>query len=190
MNARLRGGSGTAATAESTTEFGVEATRGATLLALTTFTSAVTALAITTVTIRSAAEGAALALALTEHAAGRSVRALLLNVGGRNNLGGEVKPFAEVVKALGGQRVVVVLPRELGLDIAARGQGLASLDNEQVLDVDIGVLGEVVVLGGDEHALAEEVLVDLLAVGLGNEHRGGLRWLRSMVGVQFFGTRV
>lgn len=33
-------------------------------------------------------------------------------------------------------------------------------------------------------------LVDLLAVGLGNEHRGDLRWLRSMVGVQFFGTSV
>lgn len=33
-------------------------------------------------------------------------------------------------------------------------------------------------------------LVDLLAVGLGNEHRGGLGWFRSMVGGQFFGTSV
>ncbi len=177
---RLRGGSGTAATTESTTakytvsnssiiqilrdarvvsQFGVEATGGATLLALTGLTSAVSALAVAAVTTRSAAEGrTALALALAEHTAGRSVGALLLDVRGGNNLGGEVKPFAEVVETLGGQGVVVVLPRELGLDIAARGEGLASLDNEQVLDVDIGVLGEVEVLGGDEHALTEEVL--------------------------------
>lgn len=86
------------------------------------------------------------------------MRALLLDVGGGNNLGGEVKPFAEVVETLGGQGVVVVLPRELGLDIAAGGEGLASLDDEQVLGVDIGVLGEVEVLGGDEYTLAEEVL--------------------------------
>lgn len=174
---RLRGGSGTA-TAESTTakicqyfgttvvsgvarvvsQFGVEATGGTTLLALTSITSAVSALAVAAVTTGSAAEGAALALALAEHAAGRSVGALLLDVGGGNDLGGEVKPFAEVVETLGGQRVVIILPRELGLDIAAGGEGLASLDDEQVLGVDIGVLGQVEVLGGDEYALAEEVL--------------------------------
>lgn len=139
-------------------QLGVEATRGTTLLALTSLTSAVSALAVTAVTTRSAAEGTTLTLALAEHAAGRSVGALLLDVGSGNDLGGEVKPFAEVVETLGGQSVVVVLPRELGLDIAAGGERLASLDDEQVLDVDIGVLGEVEVLGGDEHALAEEVL--------------------------------
>ena len=139
-------------------QFRVEATRGATLLALTGLTSAVSALAVAAATLRSAAKGTALALALTEHTAGRSVGALLLDVRGGNNLGGEVQPFAKVVETLGGQGVVVVLPRELGLDIAARGEGLASLDDEQVLDVDIGVLGEVEVLGGDEHALTEEVL--------------------------------
>lgn len=139
-------------------QFGVEATRSTTFLALTGLTSAVSALAVTTVTTGTAAEGTTLALALTEHTAGRSVRALLLDVGGGHNLSGEMEPFAKVVETLGGQGVVVVLPRELGLDIAAGGKRLASLDDEQVLGVDIGVLGEVEVLGGDEHALAEEVL--------------------------------
>lgn len=83
---------------------------------------------------------------------------MLLNVGSGNDLSGEVKPFAKVVETLGGQGVVVVLPRELGLDIAARVERLQSLDNEQVLGVDIRVLGKVEVLLGDENTLAEEVL--------------------------------
>lgn len=86
------------------------------------------------------------------------MRSLLLNVGSGNDLSGEVKPFAKVVETLGGQGVVVVLPRELGLDIAARVERLQSLDNEQVLGVDIRVLGKVEVLLGDENTLAEEVL--------------------------------
>lgn len=57
------------------------------------------------------------------------MRALLLDVGGGDNLGGEVEPLAEVVKTLGGEDVVVVLPRELGLDEAAGVQRLASLDD-------------------------------------------------------------
>lgn len=87
--------------------------------------------------------------------------ALLLDVGGRNNLGGEVKPFAEVVETLGGQGVVVVLPRELSLDIAAGSQRLASLDDKEVLGVDVGVLGQVEVLRGNEDTLTEEVLLKL-----------------------------
>lgn len=83
---------------------------------------------------------------------------MLLDVGSGNDLSGEVKPFAEVVETLGGQGVVVVLPRELGLDIAARVERLQSLDNEKVLGVDIRVLGKVEVLLGDENTLAEEVL--------------------------------
>lgn len=74
--------------------------------------------------------------------------ALLLDVGGRDDLGGEVQPLTEVVQTLdpelvlfgllltnlvdaylGSQGVVVVLPREPGLDIAARVQGLARLDD-------------------------------------------------------------
>jgi hypothetical protein len=57
------------------------------------------------------------------------MRALLLDVGGGDNLGGEVQPLAEVVETLGSQGVVVVLPRELGLDETARVQGLKSLDD-------------------------------------------------------------
>jgi hypothetical protein len=82
----------------------------------------------------------------------------LLDVGSGNDLSGKVKPLAEVVETLGGQGVVVVLPRELSLDIAARVERLKSLDNEQVLGVDIGVLGKVEVLLGDEDTLTEEVL--------------------------------
>lgn len=130
-----------------------------TLLALTSVPAAVATLTVATVATTSAAEGPPLALTLSaEHATGRSMRSLLLDVGGGDNLSGQVKPFAEVVETLGGQGVVVPLPGELGLDVAARGKGLARLDDEEVLGVEIGVLGEVEVLGSDEHALAEEVL--------------------------------
>lgn len=54
---------------------------------------------------------------------------LLLDVGGGDNLSGEVEPLAEVVKTLGGEGVVVVLPRELGLDEAAGVQRLQSLND-------------------------------------------------------------
>jgi hypothetical protein len=164
---------GTTTTAISTTELRSKLARSTTLLALTTLTPSVTALTIATVAATATAERSSLTLALAEHATGRSVRSLLLDVGGRNDLSGKVEPFAEVVEALGGQGVVVVLPRELSLDIAAGGERLASLDDEQVLSVDIGVLGKVEVLRSDEDTLSEEVLVDLLTVGLGNQHRGG-----------------
>jgi hypothetical protein len=36
--------------------------------------------------------------------------ALLLDVGGRDDLSGQVQPFAQVVETLGGESVVVVLP--------------------------------------------------------------------------------
>lgn len=97
------------------------------------------------------------------------MRALLLDVGSWDDLSGEMEPLAKVVETLWGEGVVVVLPRELGLDISAGGEGLASLDDVQVLCVDVVVLWQVVVLLGDEDTLTEEVLVDLLAVGLGDE---------------------
>jgi len=171
---RLRGGSSATATAISTTELRSELAGSTTLLALASIPSSVSALTVASVATTATAKGSSLALTLAEHATGRSVRSLLLNVGSGNDLSGEVKPFAKVVETLGGQGVVVVLPRELGLDIAARVERLQSLDNEQVLGVDIGVLGKVEVLLGDEDTLSEEVLVDLLAVGLGNQHRGGI----------------
>jgi hypothetical protein len=123
----LRRGSSTTATAESTTESRSKLAGGATLLS--TFLVAATVATVTVTTGATTATGAALTLFSTEHAAGRSVRTLLLDVGGRHNLGGDVEPFAEVVETLGGEGVVVVLPREASLDVAAGGQRLASLDD-------------------------------------------------------------
>lgn len=57
------------------------------------------------------------------------MRALLLDVCGRDNLSREVKPFAEEVETLGGESVVVPLPRELGLEESTGGERLASLDD-------------------------------------------------------------
>lgn len=48
---------------------------------------------------------------------------------GRHDLGGQVQPFAQVVEPLGREGVVVVLPRETGLDIAAGVKGLEGLDD-------------------------------------------------------------
>jgi hypothetical protein len=61
--------------------------------------------------------------------------------------------LAEVVNTLVGKRVVVVLPRELGLDVTAGGQGLHSLNDLQVRDINVLVLGEVVVLGGNQNTV-------------------------------------
>lgn len=57
------------------------------------------------------------------------MRALLLDVRGWDDLRGQVEPFAEVVESLGGEGVVVPLPGELGLEVAARREGLACLDD-------------------------------------------------------------
>ena len=57
----------------------------------------------------------------------------------------------------------------MGLDVAAGSERLAGLDNVKVLGINVVVLWEVVVLLCDEHALTEEVLVDLLSVCLGNK---------------------
>jgi len=97
--------------------------------------------------------------------------------GGKTYLGGKVEVLAEVVNALRGEDIlktkhkrpfsecwksergrtqetyVVVLPREVGSEETPRGQRLASLDDEQVLDIEVLVLGSVEVLLGDEHTL-------------------------------------
>lgn len=57
------------------------------------------------------------------------MRTLLLDVGSGYNLSGQMEPFAEVVETLGGEGVVVVLPGEAGLKVAARGERLAGLDH-------------------------------------------------------------
>ena len=59
----------------------------------------------------------------------------------------------------------------MSLDVATGGKRLAGLDDVEILGVNVVVLWEVVVLLRDEHALTEQVLVDLLSVGLGNKPR-------------------
>lgn len=79
--------------------------------------------------------------------------ALLLDVRLGDDLSRQVEPLAEVVETLGGEGVVVVLPREAGLQVAAGGERLASLDDVKVLGVDVAVLGKVEVLLSNENAL-------------------------------------
>lgn len=54
---------------------------------------------------------------------------MLLDVGRWDDLGRKVQPLAEVLEAFRGQSIVVVLPGESSLEVAARSQGLASLDD-------------------------------------------------------------
>ena len=122
----LRSRSSTASPAEATTELGLELARGSTLSLLASVAAAVAVTVTTTVTATSttAATTALTVVTAAEHTPGRS-RALLLDVGLGNDLGGEVEPFTEVVETLGGEGVVVPLPREAGLEVTARGQRLA-----------------------------------------------------------------
>lgn len=78
-----------------------------------------------------------------------------------NNLGRNVEVFSEVGESLIGEGVVVPLPRELGLDESLGSEGLHGLDDFEVSDGHVGVLGSVKVLGSNEDTLLEEVLVDL-----------------------------
>lgn len=151
-----------------------ESSWSSSLLTLTGIAAAVSALAVTTLasaTATASAEWLALrALSLAaHHSTWWSVGTLLLDVGSWDNLGWEMEPLAQVVETLWGEGVVVVLPRELGLDETTGGERLAGLDDVQVLCVDVVVLWKVEVLLGDEDTLTEEVLVDLLAVGLWDE---------------------
>jgi hypothetical protein len=113
-----------------TTELRVEATGGSTalLVALTELAAAVTTLTVTAGSTASAATALS-ALVAAEHSTGRGVRTLLLDVGLRDDLGGQVEPFAKVVETLRSQGVVVPLPGELSLEVATGGERLACLDN-------------------------------------------------------------
>jgi len=56
------------------------------------------------------------------------VTTLLLDVRSRDDLSGQVEPFAEVIETLGGEGIIVPLPGELSLQVAAGGEGLACFD--------------------------------------------------------------
>lgn len=82
-----------------------------------------------------------------------------------HDLAGEVEELAEVGETLVGEGVVVVLPRELGLDEALGREGLHRLDDLEVADGgDVRVGRAVEVLGRDEDTVLEESLVDLREV--------------------------
>jgi hypothetical protein len=56
------------------------------------------------------------------------------------------------------------LPRELGLDETLGSQGLHSLDDFEVRDINFGVLGEVVVLRGDKGTIYKKIKIHYLHV--------------------------
>ena len=100
-------------------------------------------------------------LSTTTVSGGSASRSCGLHVGLGNNLGRNVEVFSEVGESLIGEGVVVPLPRELGLDESLGSEGLHGLDDFEVSDGHVGVLGSVEVLGSNEDTLLEEVLVDL-----------------------------
>jgi len=67
-------------------------------------------------------------------------------------------PFAKVFNALWSDSVVVVLPRELGLDETLGSQTLEGLDNFEIRNVQIIVFGNVVVLLGNQNSLCSKTL--------------------------------
>jgi hypothetical protein len=90
-------------------------------------------------------------IVLTSTAGGTGADGLL--EGGGEDLRGQVKVLTQVLNTLIGQGVVVVLPRELGLDVLLGVQGLESLDDLQVGDINLVVLGGVEVLLGDQDTI-------------------------------------
>lgn len=83
----------------------------------------------------------------------------VLQVGSWDNVLRQVQVVSQELNTFLSQGVVVVLPGELGLDVALGGQGLQGLDDVQVLGVDLIVLWLVEVLLGDNHTLCGGKLV-------------------------------
>lgn len=126
---RLGSGRSTTTTTETTAEGRCKLAWCTTFFALTTvFTATVSTLAVATWATTSASTSLTTFIT-THHTARRSVAALLLDVGSGNDLSGQVQPFTQVVETLRGESVIVILPGELSLEVAAGGQGLASLDD-------------------------------------------------------------
>lgn len=96
-------------------------------------------------------------------------------MGGGDDVLGEVEPLTEELNTIVGECVVVVLPRELGLDVALGVQGLHGLNDVEVLDGDSLVLLLVEVLLSNANTLLEEILVDSTAVGGRDVHSSDWR---------------
>ena len=84
--------------------------------------------------------------------AGAGRQGLLLQ-GGGDNLGGEVEELTEVDDSLVGEVPIVPLPTKLLPDVSAGTQGLHGLDDLEVGDLKVVVLGGIEILGGDEDSL-------------------------------------
>ena len=67
--------------------------------------------------------------------------------------GFENVPLAKVINALGGEDVVVPLPRELRLHETLGGKALHGLDDLEVRHIELFVLGGIVVLLGYKDTL-------------------------------------
>lgn len=65
-----------------------------------------------------------------------------------------------------------MLPREGLPDVFLRLEALHELDHLEVRHINLRVLRQVVILLGIQHPLLEEVLADLIAVLLGDDHGG------------------
>jgi hypothetical protein len=70
-----------------------------------------------------------------------------------DNTAGKTQPVSEVLNTRVGESVVVVLPRESGLNVALGGQRLKSLDDVEVSGVNFLVDSLVVVLLGNNNTL-------------------------------------
>ena len=84
--------------------------------------------------------------------AGARRQGLLLQ-GGGDNLGGEVEELAEVDDSLVGEVPIVPLPAKLLPDVPTGTQGLHGLDDLEVGDLKVVVLGGIEILVGDEDSL-------------------------------------
>lgn len=81
--------------------------------------------------------------------------------------------FLQIFNTFVRQGIIIVLPRELGLDVAARGERLHGFDDLEVGYFHVGVVSSIVVLLGDKDTIFEEVLVDGATMLLRDEHIRG-----------------
>jgi len=85
-----------------------------------------------------------------------------------------------VLDAIIGQVPVVVSPGEALLDVLLGLKALHELDDLEVGHIDLRVLGGIEILLGVQHTLLEEILVNLHAVLLRNQHGRGLLLAMAM----------
>lgn len=80
-----------------------------------------------------------------------------------------MEPLTEVFDTLVSERIVVPLPRELGLDVALRVEALHGLNDIEVLDLQV-LVNTFKVFLSDANALLEQILVDLTPLVGRNQH--------------------